>query len=117
MRADLERAIKDRESIVAAKQKIEEKLKEVTRVRDKLERVGHQQRKDLEIGRKKVDELMTRNIEVEDQLRQLKATIEQHPANIKIERNDAANMVYIHSFSNAIRSAHSSGLDLEQIWA
>lgn len=59
MRKDLERASKDRETEVVGKQKVEERLKEVTRARDELEKASRQQCKDLEVRKKKYDELLT----------------------------------------------------------
>lgn len=47
----------------------------------------------------------------------MKAIIEHHLANFKLERNDAANMAYIHSFFNAIWDALWTNLDLEGIRA
>lgn len=57
-------------------------------------------------------EILNRISELEDYNRRLKAEVQQHPANVTLERNDASNMAYIYSFSNAIKSVHRVG-DLE----
>lgn len=47
MKADLDRASRDRESTVAAKQKVEDKQKEIVKAQDELNRTVHQQCKTL----------------------------------------------------------------------
>lgn len=70
----------------------------------------------MEVDKNQVVDLTKKNSELEDDIRQLKAVIEQHLATVKIKRNDTANMAYIRS-SNAIRAAHRTNLDLEGIRA
>lgn len=76
-----------------------------------------QKHKDLKLGKERAIENLKRISNLEYENRRLKAIVELHPINIKLERNDAANMAYIHFFSNAIWPTHRTDLNLEGIWA
>lgn len=113
MKADLDRSAKDWDATTVAKQKAEEKQKELVKAQED----GLPIAKDLEVEKDWAIENMKRISDLEEKNRRLKVVIEQHPIEVKLKCNDAVNMAYIHSFSNAVRAAHRTYLDLEGIRA
>lgn len=60
---------------------------------------------------------MQKNLTLEDEVRHLKAAVEQFPAEVKMNHHEASNIAYIHSFANAIRAVHRPDLDLAEAQA
>lgn len=61
--------------------------------------------------------ILQKTLNLEDEVRRLKASTEQFPIVVRINLHEASNLTYIHAFWNVVRVVHLANLDVVAVWA